>query len=208
MTAADSRSRLRIVRVALWGIVALALLGFAAFTLWPRRSAPEGGASDYASTIGGPFRLTDQNGRTVTEQTLRGKPFAIFFGFTRCAEVCPTTLQSLAQLRKRMGTEGDKLNLVFVSLDPEHDKPADIGQYLTLFGTPIIGLTGSQAELDQIVTAYHIYYRKVPIEDGDYVIDHTATVFLIDADGRFAGTLSHDEGEAPKLQKLERLVRT
>ncbi|KRB85588.1 electron transporter SenC [Sphingomonas sp. Root710] len=201
-------SGLRSVRYALWALVALVVGGFAIYTIEQDRGGEAGPQSDYASAFGGSFRLVDQSGRPVTDQTLLGKPFAIFFGFTRCAEVCPTTLQSMALLRKKLGTDGDKLNLVFVSLDPEHDKPADIGQYLTLFGTPIIGLTGSPAELERIVKGYHVYYKKVPIDGGDYVIDHTATVFLMDRQGKFSGTLSHDEGEAPRLEKLRRLVRT
>lgn len=206
MLTIDPPSRLRILRAIVWTLVALVLLTYAALMMWPRRPAEVSATPAYATAFGGPFRLTDQYGRMVTDQTLAGKPFAIFFGFTRCAEVCPTTLQSMALLRKKLGSEGDKLNLVFVSLDPEHDKPSDIGQYLSLFGTPIIGLTGSQTELAQIVKAYHIYYKKVPIEGGDYVIDHTANVFLMGADGRFVGALSHGEDTAVALEKVKRLI--
>jgi protein SCO1/2 len=208
MTHIETRSSLRIVRLALWGLVAIVIAGLAAFMLWPRQPAKPTVQADYASAFGGPFRLADQNGRTVTEQTLKGKPFAIFFGFTRCAEVCPTTLHTMAQLRKKLGSDGDRMNLVFVSLDPEHDKPADIGQYLTLFDTPIIGLTGTAPELDRIAKAYRIYYKKVPIEGGDYVIDHTATVFLMDRNGGFSGTISYDEDAKVRLEKLARLVRS
>lgn len=208
MADIEQRSHLRPVRFALWALVALLLAALAGYMIWSAQRDRASIQSSYASAFGGSFRLTDQMGRTVTDQTLMGKPYAIFFGFTRCAEVCPTTLQSMARLRKKLGADGDKLNLVFVSLDPEHDKPADIGRYLTLFGTPIIGLTGSSTELDRIVKAYHVYYERVPVEGGDYVIDHTATVFLMDGQGQFFGTLSHDEGEAPRLEKLRRLART
>ncbi len=208
MTHIERRLSLRIVRLGLWGLVAIVIAGLAAFMLWPRQPAKPAVQADYASAFGGPFRLTDQNGRTVTEQTLKGKPFAIFFGFTRCAEVCPTTLHTMAQLRKKLGSDGDRMNLVFVSLDPEHDKPADIGQYLTLFDTPIIGLTGTAPELDRIAKAYRIYYKKVPIEGSDYVIDHTATVFLMDRNGGFSGTISYDEDAKVRLEKLARLVRS
>ena len=202
----EPRRPLRPLRLLLWGAVAAVLLAMAALFLWPRLFPPADPRAAYADAFGGAFSLTDQNGRTVTDASLRGWPFAIFFGFTRCAEVCPTTLQTMARLKRDLGPAGEKLNLVFVSLDRERDTPADIGQYLTLFGTPIIGLTGSAAEIDRIVQAYHVYYRKVPVDGGDYVIDHTATVFLMDARGRFAGTLSHDEGDAPKLGKLRRLM--
>nr|WP_047168469.1 SCO family protein [Sphingomonas sp. Y57] len=194
------------LRVLLWAAIAAVLLGYAALTLWPRIRPLADPHAAYAAAFGGAFKLVDQDGRTVTDDSLRGRPFAIFFGFTHCAEVCPTTLQTMARLKRALGPAGDRLDLVFVSLDHERDRPADIGRYLTLFGTPIIGLTGSAAEIDRIVRAYHLYYKKVPVEGGDYVIDHTATVFLMDAEGRFFGTLAHDEGDAPRLAKLRRLV--
>lgn len=202
------KRNVRLLRLALWGAVAIVLLGYAGMMLWPRLVSRVDPQADYASAFGGGFSLTDQNGRTVTDQTLRGRPFAIFFGFTHCAEVCPTTLQNMTRLKRALGPAGEPLNLVFVSLDRERDKPADIGQYLTLFGTPIIGLTGSAAEIARIVEAYHVYYKKVTVEGGDYVIDHTATVFLMDGKGRFSGTLSHDEADGPKLEKLRRLLAT
>ncbi|MFC3713243.1 SCO family protein [Sphingoaurantiacus capsulatus] len=196
---------LRRVRRWLWAAVALVAVA-ASVALW--RPAPKNQvAEDYASAFGGPFSLTDTQGRTVTDATLRGKPFAIFFGFTHCPDVCPTTLQMMVRLRQNLGADGDRLNIVFVSVDPERDTPAEIGHYLTMFDTPIIGLTGNPAQLKAIVDAYHVFYEKVPIEGGDYVVDHTASVFLMDADGRFFSTLDHKEGEAPKLAKLKRLLR-
>lgn len=194
------------LRVVLWAAAAAALLGYAGLTLWPRPRPPADPGTGYADAFGGPFRLIDQDGRTVTDASLRGRPFAIFFGFTHCAEVCPTTLQTMARLKRELGPAGARLRLVFVSLDRERDTPERIGQYLTLFGTPILGLTGSAAEIDRIVRAYHVYAKKVAVDGGDYVIDHTATVFLMDGAGRFSGTLSHDEGDAAKLAKLRRLV--
>lgn len=202
----ERRNRRFPLRLLLWTAIAAVLLGLAGQTLWQRLRPPAEPPTDYAAAFGGPFRLIDQNGRTVTEANLRGRPFAIFFGFTRCAEVCPATLQTMARLKRALGPTGDGLDLVFVSLDHERDRPAAIGEYLTLFGTPIIGLTGSAAEIDRIVRAYHVYYEKVPVDGGDYVIDHTATVFLMDAEGRFFGTLAHDEGDASRLAKLRRLV--
>jgi protein SCO1/2 len=198
----EARPVLRPLRFILWAAVAAVLLAGAGFVGWQQLRPP----ADYADAFGGAFRLTDQKGRSVTDADLRGRPFAIFFGFTHCAEVCPTTLQTMARLKRALGPAGEKLNLVFVSLDRERDTPAGIGDYLTLFHTPIIGLTGSAADIDRIVQAYHVYYKKVPVEGGDYVIDHTATVFLMDAEGRFFGTLSHGEGDAPALAKLQRLV--
>lgn len=202
--------RLNRVRILLWTAVAMvsAAAAVAALILWRDPPRGAGVAEDYASAFGGPFSLVDPQGRTITEQSLRGKPFAIFFGFTHCPDVCPTTLQSMVRLRAQLGADAERLNIVFVSVDPERDTPAEIGHYLTMFDAPIIGLTGTPAQLARIVDAYHVFYEKVPLEGGDYVIDHTATVFLMDAVGGFAGTLAHDEGEAPKLAKLRRLVRS
>ncbi|KQX20889.1 MULTISPECIES: SCO family protein [unclassified Sphingomonas] len=204
--SADPGNRRFALRAVLWAAVAAILLGYAGLTLWPGLHPTADPGADYGDAFGGAFNLTDQDGRTVTDASLRGRPFAIFFGFTRCAEVCPTTLQTMARLKRDLGPAGANLALVFVSLDRERDTPESIGQYLTLFDTPIIGLTGSAAEIDRIVRAYHVYARKVPVDGGDYVIDHTATVFLMDRTGRFFGTLSHDEADAPKLEKLRRLM--
>ena len=198
------RRPLRTLRLVLWGVVALAL-GVGSYLMLEHRRAPDP-AQAFASAIGGPFTLIDPAGKTTTNETLKGKPFAIFFGFTRCPDVCPTTLSRMAALRKGLRADGDKFNIVFVSVDPARDKPADIGQYVTLFGTPIIGLTGTDAQIAQAVKTYHVFYEKVPQPGGDYTIDHTATVFLMGRDGQFVSTIDHQEGQAPALAKLKRLI--
>ena len=116
-------------------------------------------------------------------------------------------LTRMAQLRQRLGTRGMDFNIVFVSVDPGHDTARTIGSYLELFGTPIIGLTGSDAQLERIVKAFHVFYRKVPVEGGDYTVDHTATVFLMDGDGRFVSTIDYHEAPDVALQKVERLLK-
>lgn len=200
----DTERRNRALRrgLTLAALLVFALAG-AAFYQTSRHKVP----ASTATTFGGAFSLVDPAGKRVTDETLKGKPFAIFFGFTRCPDVCPTTLSMMARYRKELGAGGTKFNIVFVSLDPEHDKPADIGQYLTLFDTPIIGLTGTPAEIAKIVKGYHVFYEKVPQPGGDYTIDHTATVFLMDAQGGLMGTISHDEAPALAIEKLKMLVR-
>lgn len=200
-------SSLARLRRWLWGLVAVALIAAAGLYVMQSRPAP-GGADDFATAFGGAFDMVDQHGRTVTDRTLRGKPYAIFFGFTRCPDVCPTSLTRMAQLRQRLGAQGMEFNIVFVSVDPAHDTPEGIGSYLELFGTPIIGLTGSETQLDRIVKAFHVVHRKVPIEGGDYTVDHTATVFLMDGEGRFVSTIDYHEEPAVALQKLRRLLAT
>lgn len=197
---------LKTVRTILWMLVALAAgVGLFAF-FGPDRHYGPVEPTDYGDTVGGAFSLTAPDGSTVTDQTLSGKPFAIFFGFTRCPDVCPTTLSRLAQLRKRMGEDGDKFQIIFVSVDPGYDSPEDIGRYVDLFGTPIIGLTGSDEAIAEIADAYHAFYQKVPVEGGDYTIDHTAAVYLMDAHGKLQSIIDYHESPETSLAKLERLV--
>ncbi|MBY8824992.1 SCO family protein [Sphingomonas colocasiae] len=193
------------LRLALWALVLIAAFGGGAL-YFASRQKPPGAADAYASAYGGSFAMTNQAGRTVTDKSLHGRPYAIFFGFTRCPDVCPTTLNRMAQLRKKLGADGDKFDIVFVSVDPEHDKREDIGRYVELFGTPIIGLTGTDAQIERIVKAFRIYYAKVPIEGGDYTIDHTASIFLIDREGSFVTTIDHQEGDDVAAEKLKRAI--
>lgn len=194
------------LRIALWLLVAIAAA--VALILFAGQQGQE--ARDQkalASAFGGEFALVDGAGQTVTNASLKGKPFAIFFGFTRCPDVCPTSLQRMARLRKQLGADGDKFQIVFVSVDPEHDTPKQVADYVALFNTPIIGLSGDQAAIDKAVKAYKVYVKKVPTGDGkDYTIDHTAAIYLMDKDGGFAGTITHEENDKVALEKLQRLV--
>ena len=194
------------LRLALWGVVALVVGVGAVAMLAPDRTPSASGQASYADLIGGPFSLTAPDGSRVTDQTLKGTPFAIFFGFTRCPDVCPTTLSRMAQLRKQLGPDGDKFRIVFVSVDPGYDSPEDIGRYVELFGTPILGLTGTDKEIDAAVKAYRAFYKKVPTASGDYTIDHTASVYLMDADGKLQSIIAYDETDPSALAKLKRLV--
>ena len=200
----EPKSPLKTIRLLLWALVAAAAVAFLVLQMRARdRPAPK---QDFSASIGGPFTLTAPDGSTVTDQTLKGRPFVLFFGFTRCPDVCPTTLARLAKLRKALGTDGNKLQIVFVSVDPESDKPADIGRYIGLFDTPIVGLTGTPAQIADIAKAYRIVYQKVLQDGGNYTIDHTATVFLMDRDGRLQSTLDMKENDAAALAKLRRLI--
>ncbi|MCX9146020.1 SCO family protein [Erythrobacter sp. WG] len=197
---------LKTLRLALWGVVVLVVgIGLVAMFA-PNRTPPASDRAAYADLIGGPFALTAPDGSRVTDQTLKGTPFAIFFGFTRCPDVCPTTLSRMAQLRKQLGPDGDKFRIVFVSVDPGYDSPEDIGRYVELFGTPILGLTGTDKEVDAAVKAYRAFYQKVPTKGGDYTIDHTASVYLMDASGKLQSIIAYDETNPSALAKLKRLV--
>lgn len=137
------------------------------------------------SAIGGPFQLTDQTGQTVTDKNLLGKPTLIFFGFTHCPDVCPTELFELSEVLRAMGKDADRVNAYFVSVDPERDTAAAMKDYLSSFDPHLKGLTGDPQAVAKIITEYRVYAKKVPLKDGDYTMDHTALVYLMDRDGKF-----------------------
>lgn len=199
------------VRRLLWVMATVAALLGGLLYLGLEKSGAEKPASTVAALpFGGPFELTRADGSAMTDQMLAGRPYAIFFGFTRCPDVCPTTLSRLALWRKQLGENGGKFDIVFVSVDPERDKPADIGAYVELFGTPIIAATGTDAQLAKIRKGFGVYVKKVPLDpakpDGDYTIDHTAGIFLMDAQGRLSSIIDHHESGATALDKLRMLV--
>jgi protein SCO1 len=138
-----------------------------------------------ASAVGGPFKLIDQNGRTVTEQDMKGKPFLVFFGFTHCPDVCPTTLFDISEVLRKLGPDADRAVALFVTVDPERDTPEVMKRYLSSFDPHLRGLTGEEAAVAGVIKAYRAYAKKVPNPDGSYTMDHTALVYLMDKDGRF-----------------------
>jgi protein SCO1 len=138
-----------------------------------------------ASAIGGPFQLVDQSGQPVTDKSLKGKPTIIFFGFTHCPDVCPTALFEMSEILRAMGNDAKRVNAFFVSVDPERDTPQIMKDYLSSFDPNLKGLTGSPEATAEIVSGYRVYAKKVPLKDGDYTMDHTALIYLMDRDGRF-----------------------
>jgi protein SCO1/2 len=138
-----------------------------------------------ASAIGGPFQLVDQSGQTVSEKSLQGKPTIIFFGFTHCPDVCPTALFEMSEILKAMGPDASRVNAFFISVDPERDTPAIMKDYLSSFDPGLKGLTGSPEAVAEIISGYRVYAKKVPLKDGDYTMDHTALIYLMDRDGKF-----------------------
>jgi protein SCO1 len=169
------------------------------------------GSAVYAQTpvgnLGGPFELIDQNGKTFASATLTGRPYAIFFGFTNCPEVCPTTLLELTNTLAKLGADADQLNVVFVTVDPEHDTPEHLRTYMSSFDPRIIALTGSLEQIAATAKLWNAFYNKVPDDDGSYTIVHSAYVYLMDRDHRFIGTMGFQDDEAEQLQKLKNLVK-
>jgi len=194
------------VRLLLWVLVALAVGGTAALLLLPRGAVDTPGVKSAAQrNLGGPFTLVDGNGRLFSSEKLAGTPYAIYFGFTRCGDVCPTTLSRLVRLRKEAARD-DALRIVFVTIDPAHDGPSEVGQYAGLFNAPIISLTGSQAQIDQVKKKYGIYAEPEPHAAMGKEMAHTATVLLFDRNGRFVTTISPEESDGSALDKLRRLA--
>ena len=137
------------------------------------------------AAIGGPFKLTDQNGKVVTEQDLKGHPFLVFFGFTHCPDVCPTTLFEVSEVMRALGPDAERARALFITVDPERDTPAVMKDYLSSFDPHLSGLTGDPAEIAAVAKAYRVYFKKVPLDEGGYTMDHTAIVYLMDKTGRF-----------------------
>ena len=137
------------------------------------------------ATVGGQFKLTDQNGRTVTEQDMKGRPYLVFFGFTHCPDICPTTLFDISEVLRKLGADADRAGALFITVDPERDTPQAMKTYLSSFDPHLRGLTGDQAAVDAAVKAYRAYAKKVPTSEGGYTMDHTALVYLMDKDGGF-----------------------
>jgi protein SCO1/2 len=156
--------------------------------------------------IGGAFELMDRNGRPFTQKDLLGRPFALYFGYTRCPDVCPTTLMRLATWRRSLGAEGEKLQIVFVSVDPDIDTPASVGAYADLFRASIVGLAGTPEQIARIADAYRVIYAKVPQPSGGYNVDHSTYVYLMDSSGRFSDVISPLDSEAEATAKLRRLT--
>jgi protein SCO1/2 len=156
--------------------------------------------------IGGPFTLIDHRGKAVTERDYLGKPSLVFFGYTFCPDVCPTTLFALSNHLTELGRDGDRLNIVFITVDPERDTPDKLALYVSSFDERITGLSGTAEHIRAAMTAYRAVARKIPLADGDYAMDHTATIFMMNSKGQFVGFINYQEPEAGVRAKLRRLL--
>jgi protein SCO1/2 len=197
------------MRARHWIITAIGgLVGFAAAALCIVYAISFGGAGHGVAVapIGGPFTLTDDTGAVVTEKTLAGKPYAMYFGYTFCPDVCPTTLFDLSRWIKKLGPDADKLNYVFVTVDPERDTVQSMHAYLSSFDRHIRGYTGTPAQIAQIAKEYRVYYKKVPTDDGSYTMDHSAIIYLMGADDHFVTVIPYQEDDVSALAKLRSLA--
>lgn len=199
---------MRKIRLVLWSLVAIgiAFYGYAFIGAMIEEKKYSHAAEAQMSPLGAPFTLTGTDGKPFASARLTGKPFVIFFGFTHCPDVCPNTLARLARLRRDIGKGDGSFAILFVSVDPARDTPAEMARYAAAFGTPLIALTGSQNDIAGVKRLFGIYSAKVPQAGDDYTVDHTATIFLIDGAGKFHATITPDEGDTAALAKLRRLT--
>jgi protein SCO1/2 len=190
-------SKLRRRLVLPLAIVAIGVVGLAtaAYMVRPGAVRPPG------SFIGGPFTLTGPGGTVVTERDLIGHPTLIFFGYTHCPDICPTDLYEISEVFKALGPKSD-VKAFFVTVDPERDTPAVMKEYTANFDPRIIGLTGDAAQTAAIEKAYRVYAKKAPAEHGDYLMDHSAIVYLMDKQGRFASAFNLDQPPQKAAQEL------
>lgn len=191
---------IRRFRTFVWALILVVATGGAALYLLggpPTPVRPELGQGDY--------QLVTADGAAFNRGTLEGHPSAVFFGFTHCPEVCPTTLSEMTVWFKELGDEARDLDAYFVTVDPERDTAEVIGQYVAWTGK-VVGVTGSRAEIDKAIRSWGVYAEKVEIDGDGYNIDHTASVFLIDRHGEFAGTIGYREDKDEAIVKLRRLM--
>jgi len=148
------------------------------------------GTAGGPSAIGGPFKLIDQSGKPITDEDMKGHAFLVFFGYTHCPDICPTTLFEMSEVMRALGKDADRINALFITVDPERDTPAVMKDYLSSFDPHLRGGTGDQKAIDAVEKAYRVYAKKVLADKGDYSMDHTALVYLMDKQGRFVAPFS------------------
>ena len=162
-------------------------------------------AAEPRTDVGGPFKLVDQDGRKVTHATYAGKPVLMYFGFSSCPDVCPTDLARIERIARRVQqASGVAVTPIFVTVDPERDTPAKMKVYVSLFGKDFVGLTGTPAQIKDIAAKYHVYYKKVPYGDkGQYTMDHSTFLFLLDRQGRYVDHFGRAVDEKVVAQRVE-----
>jgi protein SCO1/2 len=159
-----------------------------------------------ASAVGGPFKLIDQNAKPITDQDFKGQPFLVFFGFTHCPDVCPTTLFEVSEIFRALGPDAKNLRAMFVTVDPERDTPAVMKDYLASFDPRIVGVTGDVDAITAAEKSYRVYAKKVPIDGGSYTMDHTAIVYLMNKDGRFVAPFNMKRRPEEAAAELKRYL--
>ena len=195
------------IRTILWIAVALAIVALAAIYLGTiKQNGQDGVTLSDRAQIGGPFELTSHDGSRFSSNALKGQPYMIFFGFTHCPDICPTTLLEVSNTLAELGPKADRIKVLFVTVDPQRDTKESLNEYLKAFDPRIIGLTGSEDEIAHVAKLYLAKYKKVPATGDNYTMDHTASVLLFDSTGKLVSTLNWQEPAETRKKKLEKLV--
>lgn len=188
-------------------LAALVVLGTGAFLALALRDSPRGAAATgLASAIGGPFQLVDQDGKTVTEADLRGRWSLIYFGYTHCPDACPTALNDISIALSELGPKRDEVRPVFITVDPERDTPDALKSYVTAFDAPILALTGTPEQIAKAAKGYRVYYAKHPEANGDYSMDHSSVIYVMDPQGRFTASFTHESSPEQIAERLKKLL--
>lgn len=182
----------------------LCLLGIAVAAYFAT-SATQQAAAPGAATIGGPFTLTAQDGRTVTDRSFRGEWTLVFFGFTHCPDICPTAVTDIAAALDQLGLLAKKVQPLFITVDPERDTPSVLADYFNALDKRFLGLTGTPEQIAAVAKAYRAYYKKTPQGD-DYTVDHTAIIYVMGPDGRFVAHFTPQTGPDRMAAKLRELL--
>jgi protein SCO1/2 len=196
-------SALRII----WGAVVVTVVALVTAVIVFSQLSPPAKQQTVSVLIGGPFELVDQDGIRVTDKTFAGKPSVIFFGYTSCPDACPTTLLNLTTWLKAIGSDADKLNLLFISIDPARDTSAHLKEYLSSFDPRIRGLTGTDEQIAALAKEYHmLYYKGVQIEEGAYTMSHTTAIYLMDSAGKYVDSISLGMEDKVAIKRLRQLA--
>jgi len=180
-----------IVVLGLTAIVAIG--GILAFYI--ARPAQEMPAVSSSVTVGGPFTLTNQDGKTVTEADYRGRYMLVFFGYTYCPDICPTTLQTVSNAMDMLGTDADRVQPLFVSVDPARDTAEVLKAYVGHFHPRMVGLTGTPEQIESVAKEYKVYFQKVQEEgaaDDEYLMNHSSIIYLMGPEGEFVAHFTHE----------------
>ncbi|MCB1478113.1 MAG: SCO family protein [Tepidamorphaceae bacterium] len=177
---------------------------FALYSVYLLTAGRDSGSviSDAGISIGGPFTLTDDDGNRVTEADYAGRAHLVFFGFTHCPEICPTTLSEATAVLNELGDDAGKLDVLFISIDPERDTPEALHEYVSNFHPQITGLSGTAEEVASVARSFRAYYKKVPFDDGDYTMDHSTVVYLMDKENNFVGPVALDREPGKVAEQL------
>jgi protein SCO1/2 len=209
-TKKEIRTKLHLVEIAL--AVTLGLLLAAGAYVWQagkdedRRQELREQALHPNGTIGGPFTLTDESGKTVHDTNYRGKYLLVYFGYTYCPDLCPTGLDGIAHALDQLGPDARKVQPLFITVDPARDTPEKLKKYIASFDSDIVALTGTPEQIADVAREYQVYYAKGDnVEDGQYLMDHSNLIYVMDQQGKFVTSFPEDMDPSAMTEALRTL---